>query len=105
MVICNTMSNSTVQIDKAGRVVIPRDVREELAITAGDLLEITVRHGEVALRPQRERRGFIRRGKALVFSSGTDDVLTSEMAQKVLEQVRHERSENNVKFVSEGKHR
>ena len=99
------MKDGLVQIDKAGRIVLPKNVRDELAITAGDILQVTVRHGEVALRPQREQRGFIRRGKALVFTSGTNDVLTNEMSQKVLEEVRQERSEASVNFVSSRKRR
>ena len=103
MVFSIGMKESLIPIDKAGRVVLPKEVREELAISAGDLLQISVRGGEVALRPKRESRGFVRRGKALVFSSGTSNVLTNDAARKVIDQVRQERDEQGVRFVSGSK--
>jgi AbrB family looped-hinge helix DNA binding protein len=64
------MKKTLVPIDKAGRVVLPKDLRRELAIKPGDLLKISIRGNEVTLQPTRETAGFVRRGRALVFSSG-----------------------------------
>lgn len=94
------MKEILVPIDKAGRVVLPKEVREELAISAGDLLQVSVRGGEVALRPRKESRGFVRRGKALVFSSGTSNVLTNDAARRVMDEVRQERDGQSVRFAS-----
>ena len=49
-------------IDAAGRVVVPKPIRQELGLTAGQELDITARDGrleiEVAPTPMRlERRG------------------------------------------------
>lgn len=77
------MKETFVPIDKAGRVVLPKEVRDELAIRPGDLLKISIQGDEVTLRPNRETVGFMRRGKALVFSSGSSDLLTNETVEAV----------------------
>ena len=42
---------TTVTIDKAGRVVIPKEVRDELRIEAGDSLALETEGERVTLRP------------------------------------------------------
>ena len=61
------MQDVLIPIDKTGRVVIPKNLRDELAIQPGDLLKVSIRGQEVALRPSREASGFIRRGQAWFF--------------------------------------
>ena len=77
------MKDVFVPIDKAGRVVLPKDVREELAIQPGDLLKISIHGNEVTLRPNKETGGFIKRGKALVFSSEGADLLDNETVENI----------------------
>jgi AbrB family looped-hinge helix DNA binding protein len=77
------MKDVLVPIDKAGRVVLPKDVREELSINPGDLLKITIRGNEVTLSPRKEPCGFIKRGHALVFSTGGTDLLDNETVENV----------------------
>jgi AbrB family looped-hinge helix DNA binding protein len=84
------MKEVLVPIDKAGRVVLPKDVREELAIHPGDLLKVTVIGNEVTLRPSKEVCGFIKRGKALVFSTGETDLLDSKTVENVRDAARSE---------------
>jgi AbrB family looped-hinge helix DNA binding protein len=66
------MKKMLVPIDKAGRVVLPKDLREELAIKPGDCLKISVNGNEITLRPIKKTSGFVRNGRALVFSSGEE---------------------------------
>lgn len=77
------MNDVLVPIDKAGRIVLPKTVRDELAISPGDHLKISVHGNEVTLRPTREKSGFTRRGRALVFSSEESDLLTNETVETV----------------------
>ena len=77
------MSDVSAPIDKAGRVVLPKSVRDELAINPGDRLKISIHGGEVILRPTREASGFIKRGQALVFSTGEDGLLTHETVEAI----------------------
>jgi AbrB family looped-hinge helix DNA binding protein len=44
---------ATVQIDKRGRIVIPKEIRDVLHLRAGDKIEIEYVDGEVILRRQR----------------------------------------------------
>jgi AbrB family looped-hinge helix DNA binding protein len=77
------MKNMLIPIDKAGRVVLPKDVREELAIHPGDLFKVSVQGNQVTLHLNREKTGFIKRGRALVFSSGGDDLLDNETVEGI----------------------
>jgi AbrB family looped-hinge helix DNA binding protein len=53
-------------IDAAGRVVIPKTIREELALEAGSELLISVRDGSLVLTPRPTPVALVRRGKVLV---------------------------------------
>ncbi len=77
------MKDVLIPIDKAGRVVLPKDIRDELAIRPGDLLKISIHGNEVTLRPSREPSGFIKRGHALVFSSGGTDLLDNATVETI----------------------
>jgi AbrB family looped-hinge helix DNA binding protein len=75
--------NDVVPIDKAGRVVLPKHIRDELAINPGDQLKISIHGNELTLRPTRETSGFMKRGRALVFSSGEADLLDNETVETI----------------------
>ena len=92
------MKDVVVPIDKTGRVVLPKDVREELGINPGDLLKITVNGNEVTLKRSNEVRGFIKRGKALVFSAGEADLLHNQ----TVENVRNAAHNNTLNDISKG---
>ncbi len=92
------MKKVLVPIDKAGRVVLPKGVRDELAINPGDLLRITIRGNEVTLSPNKEACGFIKRGKALVFSSGGVDLLDNETVENIRNATRSE----SLSLISKG---
>lgn len=47
------VKNDLIQIDKAGRVVLPKAVREQLGLHAGDHLQVHMQAGSVELRPTR----------------------------------------------------
>ena len=82
------MKDLFVPIDKAGRVILPKDVREELAINPGDLLKISVQGDQVTLRPNRAKAGFEKRGRALVFSTGGTELLQNETVEAVRDSAR-----------------
>ena len=92
------MKDVFVPIDKAGRVVLPKDVREELAINPGDLLKISVHGDQVTLRPNRETAGFVKRGGALIFSTGGTDLLQNE----TVEAIRHQERDRLSGEISKG---
>ncbi|MGH9550162.1 MAG: AbrB/MazE/SpoVT family DNA-binding domain-containing protein, partial [Terriglobales bacterium] len=47
--------NTTLTIDKAGRIVLPKPVREALQISPGDSLELESSEDQILLRPARGR--------------------------------------------------
>jgi len=54
------MAPMMVGIDRAGRIVIPKEVRERLGIEPDDQLEVTVDDAGVRLTPVRARRRVIK---------------------------------------------
>ncbi|HEY1663026.1 MAG TPA: AbrB/MazE/SpoVT family DNA-binding domain-containing protein [Verrucomicrobiae bacterium] len=92
------MKDVLVPIDKAGRLVLPKNVRDELAINPGDLLRISIHGSEVTLHPNRQATGFVKRGRALVFSTGGADLLDND----TVETVRTFEREGSKTFISKG---
>ena len=84
------MKDLLVPIDKAGRIVLPKAVRHELAIKPGDVLRVAVQGLAVTLTPSKETTGLVRQGKALVFSTTSDDRLSSGAVEDLLEGERKE---------------
>jgi AbrB family looped-hinge helix DNA binding protein len=97
MVLFNGMKDMLIPIDQAGRIVLPKHVRQELAIKPGDTFKVSVEGMAVTLTPNKESTGFVRKGKALVFSTVGGETLSEETVQKVLESGRAERDARNVK--------
>jgi len=77
------MNDVLVPIDMAGRVVLPKHVREELAIKPGDQLIVSIHGNAVTLRPTWDESGFVRRGRAWVFSCEGGDLLDNETVETI----------------------
>ena len=77
------MKGMLVRVDKSGRVALPKAVREELTINAGDILQLSVHGDRVTLRPNRATGAFVKRGRALVFSTSVAGLLESETVETV----------------------
>src|SRR5579862_5992265 len=105
MVSSSGMKDMMVPIDQAGRIVLPKDVREELAIKPGDTLKVSIHGSSVTLTPNKEESGFVRKGKALVFSSPGDETLNHETLQRILEEERAEREATATSGTSGRKRR
>jgi AbrB family looped-hinge helix DNA binding protein len=82
------MKNEVVPIDQAGRIVLPKNVRQELAIQSGDTFKVSVAGSSVTLTPNKESAGFVRKGKALVFTTAGNAILREETVQAILESSR-----------------
>jgi AbrB family looped-hinge helix DNA binding protein len=98
------MKEALIPIDQAGRVVLPKRVRQELAIKPGDTFRVSVQGMAVTLTPKKEITGFVRKRKALVFSTAGDETLSEETAREVLEAARVERDGGIVEGL-EGRNR
>jgi AbrB family looped-hinge helix DNA binding protein len=74
--------STTATIDKAGRLVLPKQVRDELGLEPGDKLDVNTASGHVTLTPIRSRASLRKEHGIWVFRRGaslpaaaTDQVL------------------------------
>lgn len=78
-----------ITMDRAGRLVVPKPLREELRLEAGATLEVRAREGRLELEPVAVPMRLVRRGKGLVAT--TDEPLpriTADDVRAVLESQR-----------------
>lgn len=58
-----------VTIDRVGRLVIPKEIRDEAGIDAGMPLEVTCREGRIEIEPRRRPIRIEKRGRLQVAVS------------------------------------
>jgi AbrB family looped-hinge helix DNA binding protein len=76
-------------IDKLGRVVVPKPIRERLRLSGGELLEVEERDGVIELRPAATEVRVIETPQGPVAEPYEEVApLTDELVRDVLEQVR-----------------
>jgi AbrB family looped-hinge helix DNA binding protein len=81
--------NATLRIDKAGRVVLPKPVRDALQITPGDALELESSDDQIILRPARGRARMHKKQGVWVLHG--DSPLPAGTVEETIRKVRHER--------------
>jgi AbrB family looped-hinge helix DNA binding protein len=81
--------NSTVTLDKAGRVVIPKTLRDELHLEPGDSLTLESEGESVTLRPLRSASHLRNERGVWVFHGGRK--IGAAVTDKVLRDIRAER--------------
>ena len=86
--------NSRLTIDKAGRIVIPKPLREELHLEPGDALEMESAGEQITLRPVRGTGSLAKELGVWVFHSGQP--LPASATDEMLEQIRKERDLANL---------
>jgi AbrB family looped-hinge helix DNA binding protein len=55
------------RIDSAGRLILPKRVRDRLRLTADSIIELEERSGELVLRPKEQTPAVIQRNGRWVF--------------------------------------
>ncbi len=80
------MKATLVPIDKAGRVVLPKWVREGANLLPGDELKVSLEGQRIQLEPAVEDTGLVRKGQALVFRSNSGKTVTSELVEELREE-------------------
>jgi len=86
--------NTTVEIDKAGRLVVPKKVRDAVGLRAGSSIDIEVRGEEVILRSHRQGKGLYNDRGLWVYDSGaplTNDDITARI---------NEDRERRIRFIN-----
>jgi AbrB family looped-hinge helix DNA binding protein len=90
------MKDLLAPIDSAGRIVLPKKVRQDLAIKAGDVFRVSIQGAAVTLTPEKEAAGFVRKGKALVLCTPGSATLTTEEVNEILEACREQTTARGI---------
>jgi len=85
---------SKVTLDRAGRVVLPKTLRDELQLSPGDTLDLSVKGDEVSLRPRRGATPLQKERGVWVFRSG--EPLTASETNETLRNIRADRQRQNA---------
>jgi AbrB family looped-hinge helix DNA binding protein len=83
--------NANVTIDNAGRVVIPKPLRDELRLAPGDTLSLESDGERMTLRPVRPQSAMRKERGIWVFHGGAS--LTAAETDRALADARHERDQ------------
>jgi AbrB family looped-hinge helix DNA binding protein len=81
-------------LDKAGRVVIPKPLREELNLEPGDALELETTGEQITLRPVRGAGPLTKEQGVWVFRTGQP--LPAAATDEILRQIREQRDRTNL---------
>jgi AbrB family looped-hinge helix DNA binding protein len=79
-----------VTLDRAGRVVLPKTLRDEMHLSPGDTLDVAVKGGEVILRPRRGATPLQKERGVWVFRTGVP--LTADETEETLRAIRERRA-------------
>ena len=85
---------TTLTIDGAGRLVLPKPVREELQLSAGDSLELETSENEIVLRPVRGAATMRKKQGVWVMSTGKP--LAAEVVNETIRKIRNERGRVDI---------
>ncbi|MGD0499253.1 MAG: AbrB/MazE/SpoVT family DNA-binding domain-containing protein [Bryobacteraceae bacterium] len=86
--------NTRLMMDKAGRVVIPKPLREELNLEPGDALEMESAGDRITLRPVRGTGPLTKEHGVWVFGAGQP--LAAAATDEMLQRIREERDLANL---------
>lgn len=78
-----------ITIDRAGRVVIPKEIREEAGIEPGVPLTVSCREGRIEIEPRRRPVRIVKRGRLQVAVSVDEgEPLTRETVRRAQDRLR-----------------
>ena len=86
------MKNETIQIDKAGRVVLPKPLRDQFNLLPGDKLRLSIEGNSFRLAPAESGGKLVRKGTVLVFAGSFAEPITTEKVHEIIDEIREERS-------------
>jgi AbrB family looped-hinge helix DNA binding protein len=85
----NTM---TITIDGAGRLVVPKEIREQAHIEPGMPLDIRLRDGRIEIEPVARRISIEKRGRLRVaVPAEPSDELTADAVRTTRDRIRRDR--------------
>jgi AbrB family looped-hinge helix DNA binding protein len=87
----NVMKDKLIQIDSAGRVVLPKPLREQFNLLPGDKLRLSVEGNGFRLEPTDAGGELVRKGSVLVFTGGFPEPITTAQVNELIKQDREGR--------------
>ncbi len=78
-------------MDKAGRVVLPKPLREQFNLLPGDKLRLSVEGNGFRLEPADAGGQLVRKGSVLVFTGGFTEPITTAKVNELINQDREGR--------------
>ena len=84
------MKTETIEIDQAGRVELPKPLRDQFNLVPGDKLRLSVEGNSIKLEPADTGGKLFREGTVLVISGRFVEPITTSMVERLIE----EESEN-----------
>jgi AbrB family looped-hinge helix DNA binding protein len=90
--IVHTVKTETIQMDKAGRVVLPKPLREQFNLLPGDKLRLSVDGKGIRLEPTDVAGTLVRKGSLLVFRGGFSEPITTAKVDQLLREDRDDKS-------------
>jgi AbrB family looped-hinge helix DNA binding protein len=82
------------KVDKLGRIVLPKPVRQKLQLTAGDQLDLETVEDRITLRPLRGTAALRKKRGVWVFHSG--EPISAATVQGTVEEIRRDRDDRNL---------
>lgn len=79
-----------IPIDKAGRVVLPKEVRDHFGLQAGNEFEVIEEARRIILQPVEKQPKLVRKGGVLVFEPEED---FSKEGEDIVKKIRQERDQ------------
>jgi AbrB family looped-hinge helix DNA binding protein len=83
-----------ITIDRAGRVVLPKPMRDNLQLAPGDWLSLESNEDEIVIRPLRGNIPLRKKRGVWTFKSG--EPLSLVQVNQTVQQVRQEREQSNL---------
>lgn len=81
-------------IDRAGRVVIPKEVRRAAGLQPGDNIEVMLKDGDVVIRQVEAQMRLQREGRfSVIVPESSTEPLDEAIVQQTIDQLREERTE------------
>lgn len=84
------MKRATIQIDKAGRIVLPKSLRRQFNLVAGDKLRLSVDETGIRLEPEPAGGKLVRKGSVLVFTGEFAEPVTTDMVNTLIAEDREQ---------------
>ena len=81
-----------IPIDRFGRIVVPKEIRDRLGLIQGSEFEVEEREDVILLKPIPRQAKLVYQDGLLVVESGGGEKITREQVREALEKVREERS-------------